>query len=135
MKTKKKNQKPIKVDAHFKYRCPDSSCGYDHWLSLKQTQTKNFKVVCDCGNIFKPQQIAKIKIIFNKEPKVPVKKNNNTPSVDLQNKCVTLLCNYGFTNDEALGMLQKAFDKNPTEDAGSLIKYILQNLGEFNVNN
>ncbi len=141
MKTqqKKKHQKPIETDAHFRYRCSNKNCESDHWLSLKQVQTKNFKVVCHCGLVFKPKQISRIKIVYaNTKPKTETKENKqtvNTIPVDLQNKCVTLLCNYGFTSDEAINMSQKAFAKNPTQDAGLLIKYILQNLGEFNVSN
>jgi hypothetical protein len=142
MKTKKKNQKPIDVDAHFKYRCPKSSCGYDHWLSLKQVGIKNFKVVCDCGTVFKPRTIKRIKIVYEnitkkqpeiieEQPKNIVVQKDKIP-IDLQKKCSTLLHSYGFTNAECIELTEKAYDKNPTDDIGSLVKYIIQNLGELN---
>jgi transcriptional accessory protein Tex/SPT6 len=140
----KKSQKPIEIDAHFKYGCPNTDCHYDHWLSLKETQTKNFKVVCDCGCVFKPKQISKIKISFVSEVKTKppekvaeVAKVIEKPKIgiDLQAKCVKLLCEYGFTRDESIILVDKAFEKNPTNEAGLLIKYVLQNLGELNVNN
>ena len=64
MKTKKKTERPIEIDAHLKYKCPNDSCGYFHWLSLQEAQTKNFKIVCDCGNVFKPKRIKTLEIIF-----------------------------------------------------------------------
>ena len=60
-----KNQKPISLDVHLKYRCPNNNCGYEHWLSLLETQTKNFKIVCDCGTVFKPKKIKTLKIIYD----------------------------------------------------------------------
>lgn len=140
-KKKSKNQKPIEIDAHFKYRCPKSNCGFDHWLSLKESQTKGFKIVCDCGYIFRPKKISKIKILYEdtqsvqkteqptktiEKPKIPI---------DFQKSCVQLLVGYGFTKDEATGLCEKAFEKNPVTSSGLLIKYILQNLEELNVNN
>jgi hypothetical protein len=143
MKTKKKNLKPIDLDIHFKYRCTNSKCNYDHWLTLKETQTKDFKIVCDCGCVLRVKLISKIKILYappkQKTQEKPTKQieivHKPKIRVDLQAKCVKLLCGYGFTKDESLILTDKAFERNPTGEAGSLIKYILQNLGELNVNN
>lgn len=144
-KTQKKNQKPIEIDAHFKYKCPDHNCGYNHWLSLKEVKTKNFKVVCDCGLVFKPKQIKKINIVYveittNPQPEnqeitqIQVVEKPKIP-VDLQNNCVKLLVDYGFTEQEALDLVIKGFDKNPVSSGSLLVKYILQNLEELNVIN
>lgn len=142
MKLKKKNQKPIEIDAHFKYRCPKTNCGYDHWLSLKQVQIKNFKVVCDCGTIFKPKTIKKVTIVYEniveKKPQITEDHNKNTTvevskiPLDLQKRCSTILFGYGFTNKECVQLTEKAYSKNPTNDVGLLVKYIIQNLGELN---
>jgi len=139
-----KSQKPIDVDAHFKYRCPKSSCGFDHWLSLKECRTKAFKVVCDCGYVFKPKRISKIKIVYENTQSVP-KIDTITESkdviekpkipIDFRNSCVKLLVSYGFTKDESISLCEKAFEKNPVTSSGLLIKYVLQNLEELNVNN
>ena len=144
IKKKKKNQKPIEIDAHFKYRCPKSNCGFDHWLSLKECQAKGFKVVCDCGYLFKPKRISKIKIVYEDIQQIPkiekiselekVVEKSKIP-VDFQKSCVNLLVGYGFTKDEAIGLCEKAFEKNPVNSSGLLIKYILQNLEQLNVNN
>jgi hypothetical protein len=145
MKTKiKKIQKPIDVDVHFKYRCPEPKCGYEHWLSLKESQTKNFKIVCDCGYVYKPKRISTIKIVYEdiqQTPKIekPTEANKviEKPKipVDFKNSCVKLLVSYGFTKDESISLCEKAFEKNPVTSSGLLIKYVLQNLEELNVNN
>jgi len=143
-KKKQKSQKPIEIDAHFKYRCPQSNCGFDHWLSLTESQTKGFKVVCDCGYIFKPKRISKIKIVYVDIQPVPQPVKPPEPEkviekpkipVDFKNSCVKLLVGYGFTKDESISLCEKAFEKNPVTSSGLLIKYILQNLEELNVNN
>lgn len=138
----KKNQKPIESDVHFKYRCPNKNCSCYHWLSLRECKTKNFRVVCECGNIFRPKQINTIKIVYEKIKSASEKKSQqiteiqiNSVPVDTMEKCVKLLCNYGFTNEEANKMLLIAFQRNPTAEANILVKYVLQNLGELDVNN
>jgi uncharacterized protein YbcC (UPF0753/DUF2309 family) len=138
---KMKNQKPIEIDAHFKYRCPKSSCGFDHWISLKESKTKGFRIVCDCGFVFKPKRISKIKILYadiklveKKEQPVKTIEKPKIP-IDFKNSCVRLLVTYGFTKEESVSLCEKAFEKNPVNSSGLLIKYILQNLEELNVNN
>jgi hypothetical protein len=142
-KIKLKNQKPIDIDVHFKYRCPKLDCGYDHWLSLKESKTPEFKIVCDCGHVFKTKRVAKIKIVYEKT-KPLIKKDESLETskviekskapVDLKDSCVKLLVSYGFTKNESSFLCDKAFEKNPESNPGLLIKYILKNLEELNVN-
>lgn len=62
-KTKtKKLQKPIESDIHLKYRC--RKCGLDHWLSYREASTKNFKVVCSCGSVFKVKRLVDFKLKY-----------------------------------------------------------------------
>lgn len=62
-KTKtKKLQKPIEADIHLKYRC--NKCGLDHWLSYREASTKNFKVVCSCGSVFKVKRLVGFKLKY-----------------------------------------------------------------------
>ena len=142
-KMKIKNLKPIDIDSHFKYRCPEKDCGCEHWLSLKQASTKNFKIVCDCGSVFKPKNITKIKIVYEKSvaktqqppenviKKQPVVQNCEVP-FDTESACVKMLAKYGFTYSESVELINKGYSKNPTDDATSLIRYIMKNLGELN---
>jgi len=122
---------------------------------LRETQTKNFKVVCDCGTVFSPKRIQSLKILY--EPKT---QNNKQPShqpiiveqkpviepeviaeslkekieipVDLLSSCVKLLTGYGFTEEESKCITTKGYEKNPDSNIGSFKKFILQNLGELN---
>jgi hypothetical protein len=133
-KTKTKNQKPIDIDIHFKYRCPNTDCGYYHWLSLPETKTKNFKVVCDCGQTFKPKKINTIQIVYetNTEPtkehsSKPEKKDLTVP-VALFARCARILGDYGFSKEEIENLLNKSYVGCPTDDALSLVKHVLQNL-------
>lgn len=132
MKTKKiKNQKPISLDVHLRYRCPNSDCGYEHWLSLLETQTKNFKVVCECGTVFKPKLIEKIKVVYDRTKQKESKKEKNVektiPQINnsLINQAVPSLIDLGFTKLEAIDLLQKAYIKQPIDDLSLLIKNTL----------
>ena len=129
MQTKQKNLKPIDIDLHLKYECPESTCGQNHWLSLKETQIKNFKIVCDCGLTFSPKRISNINIKYNK--KSAIKQTLKTP-IDLEQKCIKLLISYGFTQDESLSLVYKAWATANIDTPTGLVKFILQNLGDLN---
>lgn len=128
--------KPIDYDISYKYICPNTKCNATHWLFLREAKIKGFRVVCECGTIFGIKRILKVKTLYKKKPE----KNSTDPkkeqiSLDIQTKCVKLLVGYGFTDSEAIGMTNLAFEKNPTNNAGLLVKYILQNLETLNVSN
>lgn len=132
MQTKKiKSQKPISLDVHLKYRCPNSNCGYEHWLSLLEAQTINFKIVCDCGTVFKPKRVKNIKILYeNKKAQKPEqqqqqqKESEKIPD-DLIDKSVPSLIDFGFTKEESIELLNKAYTKHPTNDISLLIRNAL----------
>lgn len=122
MKTKKiKNQKPISVDVSLKYRCPNTDCNNEHWLFLLEAQTKNFKIVCECGTVFKPKRINDLKIVYEKKAKTgtPNKKDS------LIEKAVPSLVDLGFATQEAKELLHQAYIKYPTDDLSLLIKNTL----------
>lgn len=132
MKTKQKKEKPIEIDAHFKYRCPKLDCGYFHWLSLNEAQTKNFKIVCDCGTIFSPKRVKKLKILFVES--MPASNNKiehieQKIDIDLVEKCVSVLVGYGFTDIESKDLLMKSHKQNPNLGSADLIKFTLQSFG------
>lgn len=139
-----KIQKPIDIDAHFKYRCP--KCSSEHWLSLNEAKTNRFKIVCHCGKVFGPKRIKKLKILYldivgsettsNKEKQkkqtqesTTIKKQQKEINSDLLDKCTKLLVLYGFTKSEAQDILKKAYDQEPIEDSGLLIKCALKLIG------
>lgn len=149
--TKTKIQKAIEIDAHLRYICKNPDCGCTHWLSLKEAQTKNFKVVCDCGTVFKPKQVLKLKILYKKEqetkkPEAAQTKTNahscfvnlsaipqqSELNIDILNKCVKILVGYGFTKTESEQLLRNSYRNDPTDDWTVLIKNTLASFGENN---
>lgn len=124
-----KQIKPSQIDLHLKYKCPNHKCNNYHWLSLKEVQTNNFKVVCeDCDTVFKPKTVSKFKILYKKSNKKSSKTINNIETnlpEALLNKCVTILNTYGFTNEESTALVMDAFKETGSNDVGVLIKQAL----------
>lgn len=134
MKTIKKLQKPIDFDIHLKYRC--INCSQDHWLSYKEASTKNFKIVCDCGLVFKVKRVSGFKLLYQKKEKNTAKKPDPVVidakvkiSSDLLNRAVASLIKYGFTKDEASLLVSDVYVKNPVDDLNILVKQTLESLG------
>jgi uncharacterized protein YaaW (UPF0174 family) len=128
MKTKK-SLIPIDHDIHLKYICP--KCGNIHWLSWNESKTKNFKIVCDCGQVLKVKRVESFKIQYYKQHKT----ETITPNIptDLLKKSVKTLISYGFTEAEALSMVSDSYNKHPVNDLVLLIKQTLEYFGETNV--
>ena len=125
----KKNQKPIEYDIHLQYRCPQ--CYNIHWLSLLETSTKNFKVVCDCGCIFKVKRTIGFKLQYaskTTKPKLEKEKLKSKPVIsnDLLNRGVQALLPYGFTKEESKDLISKAYSINPIDDITILVKNSLE---------
>lgn len=148
MKTKIKRVKPARYDIHFEYICP-ALCGNKHWLSLRESQQKHFRVVCDCGEVFKPKTIQDITINFASKPE-PVSESNHsnnptqeTPIVDdlplpdenvsfqlFMEECIVMLCGFGFEKKEAKELLEKSYSNKPTNNSTQLVKQtLLDNFG------
>lgn len=123
----KKNQKPTEYDIHLQYRCPQ--CYSIHWLSFLETSTKNFKIVCDCGCIFKVKRTTgfKLKYESNSEKVVEEKPAVIIPN-DLLKRAISSLLPYGFTKDECKELLIKSYTHHQTNDIGTLIKNTLEML-------
>jgi hypothetical protein len=129
-----KSQKPIGTDASFKYKCPSEDCENEHWLFLRQAQVKNFKIVCDCGLVFKPKQIKNIKIIYEKHTtkRKKIDDIDDGIPVDLLNQCAKILSGYGFDLNESKELIKQSYNSCKTNDIGSLIKNALKSFGEKN---
>lgn len=132
MKTKKinKNQKPIDFDIHLKYVC--KKCGQFHWLSFKETSTKDFKIVCDCNNIFMVKRTKQFLLRYA-ITKSKTKMKKQIPKETLQ-KAISVFVNYGFTEKEAGELLSESYEKNATDNASYLVKQTLELLKDKNVN-
>lgn len=133
-KNKSKNQKPIQYDVHLKYLC--SKCGQAHWLSFKEASTQNYKIVCDCDNIFKVKRVKDFKLKYDSSPSpsqqshsvVTEKVSTNVLSVDLLESAVKSLSRLGFTASEAKSLVIKTYNEFPTDDIGFLVKKTLESL-------
>ena len=128
------NQKPIEYDLHLKYIC--QQCGQAHWLSFRESSTKQFKIVCDCGFVFGVKPTKSIKIIY-KTPKTKketemvketeIEKKPEIPP-SLLDQAIEILISYGFTKTEASDLLKQTYSNNPLSDITLLIKHSLESL-------
>ena len=139
-----KRVKPAKYDIHFEYVCP-ALCGNKHWLSLRESQQKHFRVVCDCGEVFKLKTIEGITINFEPKTDSPIINNpiqetiitDDLPLPDetvnfqiFMEECVGMLCSFGFDKKEAKELLEKSYLHKPTKDSTQLVKQtLLDNFG------
>lgn len=135
IKQKTKNLKPIDTDVHFKYRCPN--CGLDHWISLKEGTTKNFKIVCDCDLVFTPKRIKHISIEYHTKQSKKITNHeetikSNTPTIDNNtlNKCCKILEKYGFDLLEAKKLILASYNKTLSSSIRVLVKSALESLGD-----
>jgi Holliday junction resolvasome RuvABC DNA-binding subunit len=115
-------------DIHLKYIC--KKCGDIHWLSFKEASTKNYKIVCDCNNIFKVKRVKDFKVKYHSilpKTKTQVVSTNSIP-IDLLDDAVKYLATLGFTNSEAKNLVNKIYNQFPTNDVGLLVKKSLESL-------
>jgi hypothetical protein len=134
-----KNQKPTDVEVHIKYICPNKKCKFDHWISLKEAQTKNFKIVCDCSIVFSPKPIQKITIKYKRFKKKSIIPQDPAPITeyvipeDLLSKSSKIMQTFGFKKPEADQMITEFFKNNPIYDFKQLVQNTLAFNGEKNV--
>lgn len=126
MIAKEKTQKPIEYDVSFKYIC--QNCGGSHWLFLREVQTKGFKIVCDCLEIFQPATISGIDIIYETDRAKPLEQKSEL-SVSTIESCAKSLAKLGYEIDECKEMIIKSFEAIGTDDAKAIIEYSLSNFG------
>lgn len=130
----KRSQKPIEHDVHLKYMCPE--CGEHHWLSFRESSTKNFKIVCFCGLVFGVKRTKNIRIIFEKKKnslpqsseKIVEKPKIEMPIIpnELLEQTIKALVIYGFRKSEAKEIITKSYEKSPVDNASGLVKQILE---------
>jgi hypothetical protein len=131
-----KKIKPIDIDLHLKYLCPN--CGAICWLSLRESKTVGYINVCDiCHDTFKVKTIHKITIQYknNKSVGKAIEKNQKTSIIfdpDTRLKSISSLVGYGFTQKEASELVDDTFDIFKTNDIGILVKESLKLFGAKN---
>ena len=112
-----KNQKPIEYDISFKYTCQE--CEVSHWLFLREVQSKDFKVICECGNIFYTETVKNIEIVYC----------SDTEQLDIGSKAAKTIVALGYTKKQAYEMIQKSVVDNFFDNPNELVKYSLKNFG------
>lgn len=145
-----KNLKPLEVEAHLKYRCPN--CEIPHWISLKEASTRGFIIVCECNAILKPKLITDLRLKYEKK-KPPIKpepiiENVTTdqteviepkqveieptpklvPPKELFDSCLPVLQNYGFTQSEAGELIDITYQEHSSCGLTDFIKHCLKNI-------
>lgn len=134
LKTKSKNQKPIEVEVSLRYTCPDKNCNLSHWIFLREAQTKNFKIVCECGTVFKPKRIKKIEILYtSKEIEDDVSQKTN--SKEEYPKCVlhavNIMVSLGYSKKESQEKIKEIYDIEKITDSSILVKRTISQFGEI----
>ena len=142
MKNKHKELKPINADVSLEYKCP--SCHASHWLFLRETRTKGFRIVCECDAIIFPKTIKEIKIVYQQIVKEKVEttesiKKEPTEEIpfailserSLQECCKTLRY-FGFDKKEAVEKITDAFENLQTDNIKELVNYVLTHIEEIN---
>jgi hypothetical protein len=132
---KKKNQKPTEISASFKYTCPNTDCGFNYWLFLREVQTKNFKIVCDCGTIFKPKLIKKIKIVYHASD--PVKETLDKAETSdkirtsqaLINSAINTMVGLGYKKQEAKVCIELVCESEIFVDHFLIVKKAISKIG------
>jgi hypothetical protein len=137
--------KPTDYDISFKYICPNHKCNNEHWLFLRETRTKRFKVVCECGTVFCIKRIKNINISYvqnnkNKKetiipPQVPKESLSSFKGVpvDILEACAKILDGYGFTRQESIDLISKAYSQCDNKSPIDIIKFALKSLEIQNV--
>lgn len=130
-----KNLKPTELNIHLKYTCP--TCSIDHWLSLDESKTKGYLIVCDCKSILKVKLVHSLMVKFHKKKKsiktTESDKVAETSKIDvaLLSKCCTILSSYGYEKSEIEPLVSKTYENSPTTDIKTLVKNTLMKIGDI----
>lgn len=128
----KSRLKPTDCDLHLKYNCPQ--CRNDHWLSLLEASTKDFKIACDCGTVLKVKRVLGLKIKYakNLNPTTNKKEKASTNTEDKNNSVINqsigIIQSYGFTKEEAQDLVNKCYGHSKSYCVSDLVKKTLESM-------
>ena len=130
-----KKQKPIETSVSLKYICPNNNCGFDHWLFLNEAKTKNFKIVCECGTIFKPKRIKNIEIVYDIPESVKKSLDEQSTSdtipkdADVVCRAINMMISLGYGRKDSENVIKLIYNKDNTPDASVLVKKAVKHIG------
>lgn len=136
-KTKSKYYEPSGADVYLKYVCPNGDCLDVQWITLKESQTKNYKIVCDCcGKVYRPKRVKKINVVFD-EDSVFKTENTTKPQQEKSDTkflddAINTLIRFGFDKSEATAMITQEWEKTGITNPATLVKLSLDFFGEHN---
>lgn len=139
MKTKKKIQKPIEIDVSLRYKCINNNCNFDHWIFLREAKTKNFKIVCECGEIFRPKRIKTIEVVYAtvKSVKKSMDFTEYSDTVGIVPECavraIKMMISLGYSEKDSQKHVMIVYNSEQIADAGTLVKKAISNIGGLNV--
>lgn len=142
-KTKRKIKRiePAGHDIALKYVCPNPSCLFIHWTSLRESQTKNFKMVCECGTVFIAKRIRDVTINYiadekkKDEDSLEVVENPSDDTIEevgdlyFLEEAQKTLVKFGFEESEAEYMIFKEYEKSGSRNPATLVKMSLDFFG------
>lgn len=133
-KTKLRSQKPIEVEASLKYTCPNNDCNFNHWIFLREAQTKNFKIVCECGEVFKPKCIKKIEIVYLSEEtdkNLPKKDDSKENYPSFVYRAINMMVSLGYSKKESQEKIIEIYNIEKITDPSTLVKRTISQFGEI----
>ena len=128
---KTKYHEPSGADVYLKYVCPNGDCLDVQWVTLRESQTKNYKIVCDCcGNVYRPKRVKNISVQFFDEPqKPPPSETLSQPDLRFLKEAKKTLEAFGFTKIEAEEMIEAEYHKSKINNPATLVKNALDFFG------
>lgn len=135
LKNKLKSQKPTQIDVSLKYTCPNNNCGFDHWLFLRQAKTKNFKIVCECGTIFKPKRIQNIEVVYavKESVKKPIDTSECSGIIEDNPECVSrainIMISLGYSKKDSQDNVMYFYTIEKILDPSVLVKKSISRIG------
>lgn len=128
-----KNQKPTNLDIHFKYSCPNTECYEEHWFSINQIRSSKLRVVCDCGVVFQPKPIKKIKVVYKKTSSIKNVDKPDQPDTTIVSepakKATKIIVGLGYSTKEARQMVSSVQRDTSISNYMDLVKLAISNIG------
>lgn len=128
-----KNILPVGADVYLKYMCPNTDCGDIHWITLKESKTKNYRIVCDvCGKVYRPKRVESFNLAYKEEKQQEQKQENKPEEAEFIKDAVDTLIKFGFSKYESEEMINQQWEKSKSTNPATLVKMALNFFGVSN---
>lgn len=133
-----KYYEPSGADVYLKYVCPNGDCLDVQWVTLKESQTKNYRIVCDCcGKVYRPKRVKSFSLQYYEDKKAEyttstTKENKTKPDLRFLEDAKKTLISFGFDKEEASDMINSEYAKSKSTNPATLVKNSLDFFGVKN---